>query len=81
MEALLYTSLTELTMLIRFPCLLHDCLEACWFLYLSSPTSVDNMEAALLPGERNDMVSTNKLGHGWAIDIMAEPKRCAELND
>ena len=27
---------------------------------------VDNMDAALLPDERTSLVSTNRLGHGWA---------------
>ena len=29
------------------------------------------MEAVLLPGERNDLVSTNRLAHGWAYQEMA----------
>ena len=29
------------------------------------------MEATLLPGERTDLVSTNRLGHGWAYQKLA----------
>ena len=29
------------------------------------------MEAALLPDERTDLVSTNRLGHGWAYQKLA----------
>ena len=35
-------------------------LGSCWFM------RIDNMEAALLPDECTDLVSTNRLGHGWA---------------
>ena len=33
--------------------------------YLST-TRIDNTESALLPDERIDLISTNRLGHGWA---------------
>ena len=33
---------------------------------VSTPKRIDNMEAALLPHERTDLVSTNRLGYGWA---------------
>ena len=29
------------------------------------------MEAASLPDERTDLVSTNRLGHGWAYQKLA----------
>ena len=29
------------------------------------------IEAALLPGERTDLVSTNRLEHGWAYQQLA----------
>ena len=29
------------------------------------------MEAALLPDERTDFASTNRLGHGWAYQTLA----------
>ena len=29
-------------------------------------SSVDNMEASLLADDRTDLVSTNRLRHGWA---------------
>ena len=35
------------------------------------PRRVDNMEAVLLPDERTDLVSTNRLGHGWANQKLA----------
>ena len=31
----------------------------------------DNMEAALLSDERTDLVSMNRLGHGWAYQKLA----------
>ena len=40
-------------------------LGSCWFM------RIDNMEAALLPDERTDLVSTNRLGHGWANQKLA----------
>ena len=32
---------------------------------------IHNMEAALLPDERTELVSTNMLGHGWAYKKLA----------
>ena len=32
---------------------------------------IDNMEAASLPSERTDLVSTNRLGYGWAYQKLA----------
>ena len=32
------------------------------------------MEAALLPDERTDLVSTNRLGHGWAYQKLANQR-------
>ena len=37
------------------------------------------MEAALLPDERTDLVSTNRLGHGWACQKLANQKPSSEL--
>ena len=32
---------------------------------------IDNMESALLSDERTDLVSTNRMGHGWAYQKLA----------
>ena len=40
------------------------------YIYMT-PRAIDNIEAALQPGERTDLVSTNRLGHGWAYQKLA----------
>ena len=40
---------------------------------------INNMEAALLPDERTDLVSTNRLGHGWAYQKLANQQPSSEL--
>ena len=40
---------------------------------------INNMEAALLPDERTDFVSTNNLGHGWAYQTLANQQPSSEL--
>ena len=37
------------------------------------------MEAALLPDERTDLDSTNRLGHGWAYQTLANQQPSSEL--
>ena len=32
---------------------------------------IDNMESALLSDERTDLVSTNRMEHGWAYQKLA----------
>ena len=39
-----------------------------------SPRRIDNIEAALLPDERTDLVSTNRLGHGWVYQKLANQR-------
>ena len=35
---------------------------------------IDKMEETLLPDERTDSVSANRLGHGWAYQKLANQK-------
>ena len=41
--------------------------------------SIDNMEAPLLPDERTDLVSVNRLGHGWACHKLASQQVLFQL--
>ena len=36
-------------------------------------------EETILPNERTDLVSTNKLGHGWAYQKLANQQAISEL--
>ena len=45
----------------------------------SQSRKIDILEPALLPDERTDLVSTNRLGHGWARQWLANQQPSPEL--
>ena len=52
----------------------HWWVLACWSPHLLASRTdklLFNMKAASLPDERTDLVSTNRLGHGWAYQKLA----------
>ena len=43
------------------------------------PSRTANIEAALLPDERTNLVFTNRLGHGWAMGIPESGQSASHL--
>ena len=43
----------------------------CSVVEMIDPIRIDNKEAALLFDDRTDLVSTNRLGHGWTYQKLA----------